>query len=407
MEEDKNLKNILILDTGKEWGGGTNSLLELLQRIDKKNYKFTVLFYHNYEKPGESDIKTEIEKLGIDFLLLNRPSQSVIAKILKELGRALLFFNQRLRRLYIFGIDYFFRIKKNVKNIIQLIRDLDIDLLYMNNQPSTNLEGIIAAEKAGIRSLLHCRIETRLNFFEVNAVNRWLTKMICVSEEVKNDFITQGINHSKCIVIHNGIDTNMVPAILPDKIRQELKVKEGEFLIGAVGSLVKRKCFNDLIDSVSYLINKKGFNQLRCLIIGEGPERESLEKKIQRYRLNERVILTGFKSDAISYINAMDVFILPSEREGFPRAVLEAMLMGKPVIASRIAGLAELVIGGKTGLLFQKGNAGELSECILNLLSSPQLRRQMGEAGRRRVIENFSIEKYVNQVSSVIKEVVG
>ena len=114
------MKNILILDTGKEWGGGTNSLLELLRRIDKKKYKFTALFYHNYCKPDEicasfnplfnkggkggfsgvSDIKTEIEKLGIDFILFKSTKQPIYAKILKEIGRAVLFFNEKLKKLF-------------------------------------------------------------------------------------------------------------------------------------------------------------------------------------------------------------------------------------------------------------------------------------------------------------------
>src|SRR3989338_8740244 len=123
----------------------------------------------------------------------------------------------------------------------------------MNNQPSTNLEGIIAAKNVGIKSLLHGRIEAELNFFEINAVNKWLTKMICVSEGVKDSFIKQGVNSAKCVVVHNGIDTTITPVVSPDKIRQELEIKDDEVLIGAVGSLVKRKRFDDIIKAISYL----------------------------------------------------------------------------------------------------------------------------------------------------------
>jgi glycosyltransferase involved in cell wall biosynthesis len=438
------MKNILILDTGKEWGGGTNSLLEFLRRINQKDYKFTVLFYQNYSKPNESDIKTEIEKLGIDFLLFKSTRQSLFPKILKEIGRTLLFFNKRLKKLYIFYIDYLFRIKKDAEGITKLLKHLNINLLYMNNQPSTNLEGIIAAKNAGIKSLLHSRIEADLNPFEINVVNRWLTKMICVSEGIKNSFVKQGVSNSKCVVIHNGIDTAITPAVSPDKIRQELGIKEDELLIGAVGSLVKRKRFDDLIKAVAYLkqgtesvlpnpesvilnlvqnlfrtglfrhlnqtlkqVQGDSLDKIKCIIVGDGPERESLQKEIDKHNLNDKVILTGFKSDAISYINAMDIFILPSEREGFPRVILEAMLMGKPVVASRIAGPTELVIEKQTGLLFQVGNIEELAGCISNLLLSSQLREEMGQTGRKRVIENFSIEKYVSEVSNILSEVIG
>ena len=87
-------KNILILDTGKEWGGGTNSLLELLKRVNKKTYSFIVLFYVNYKKGDDSCIKTEIEKLGIEFLLLKQENPPFPTKILKEIVRILCFFSK-------------------------------------------------------------------------------------------------------------------------------------------------------------------------------------------------------------------------------------------------------------------------------------------------------------------------
>ena len=455
------MKNILILDTGKEWGGGTNSLLELLRRIDKKNYKFTALFYHNYSKPnetfmsfkntmdnknnppsppfvkggmggfsGEFDIKTEIEKLDVNFILMKHSRWSLSAKILKETGRTLLFFSERLRKLYVFFIEYFFRIEEDAARIARLLKDLNIDILYMNNQPSTNIEGILAAKTAGIKSLLHSRIETELNFFEVKAVNKWLTKMICVSGGVRESFIRQGVDFSKCITVYNGIDAGTTPAIPPHEIRRELGIKEEEFVIGSAGSLVRRKRFDDLIKALGYLKAQnmttsplssaksphppfvKGgqggiFNKIKCVIIGDGPEREALKKLIEKTGLDDTVILAGFKSDAISYINAMDIFVLSSEREGFSRVILEAMLMGKAVVATNIAGPSELVVDNETGFLYKAGDVKGLSERLSKLASSLALRKDFGKAGRKRAIENFSIEKYVSRVSSIIAEAAG
>ncbi|HDH53100.1 MAG TPA: glycosyltransferase, partial [Nitrospirae bacterium] len=104
-------KKILILDTGKEWGGGTNSLLEFLRRSDSSKYQFIVLFYHNVIKSDEYSIKSEVEKLGMQFMTLKRRSQPSAVKALKELGRTLLFFSKKLKRKFIFYIDYIFRIK--------------------------------------------------------------------------------------------------------------------------------------------------------------------------------------------------------------------------------------------------------------------------------------------------------
>jgi glycosyltransferase involved in cell wall biosynthesis len=399
------MKNILILDTGREWGGGTNSLLALLQRIDKENYRFTAAFYNNCKKTGESDIRSETNKAGADFILLEQSRRSLMEKVLKEAGRILFFFNRKLRRNFIFFINYLFRIRNNADKITGLIRKLDIDLLYMNNQPSSNFEGILAAKNTGIPSLLHSRIETDLNIFEVRAVNKWLTRMICVSHGLRESFIGQGINESKCAVVYNGIDISMNPSLSPVIIRRELEINNDEILIGAVGSHVRRKRFHDLIEAIAYLVNEKGITGIKCIIAGEGPERDSLQRLISRNKLKDRVKLIGFQDDVISYINAMDIFILPSEQEGCPRVILEAMLMGKPVIACNIAGPSELVIDGETGLLIKVGDKQRLSKSIMNLVRSESLRRNLGESGKKRVIDNYSMDLYINGVSSVLQEV--
>jgi glycosyltransferase involved in cell wall biosynthesis len=401
------MKNILILDTGKEWGGGTNSLLALLHRIDKEDYKFSAVFYHNCKKTSESDIRSEMNKAGADFILIEQSARSLMEKVLKEAGRIIFFFNRRLRRNFIFFINYLFRIRKNADKITGLIKKLDIDLLYMNNQPSSNFEGILAAKYTGIPSLLHSRIETDLNIFEVRAVNKWLSRMICVSHGLRTSFIHQGIHEAKCTVIYNGIDITMKPSLSPVNIRRRLEIDDDEILIGAVGSLIRRKRFYDLIEAVAYLVNKKGITGITCIIAGEGPERDSLQSLISRNKLHDRVKLIGFNDNIISYINAMDIIILPSEQEGCPRVILEAMLMEKPVIGCNIAGPSELIVDGETGYLIKVGDRHMLSKVILDLISSESLRKNFGVSGKKRVIDNYSMDLYVNGVSGILQEVIA
>lgn len=395
---------ILILDTGKEWGGGTNSLLELLKRINKGRYNFTALFYNNYKKGSISDIKTEIEKLGIGFLLLEQKRQPAIAKILKEFIRLVFFLSKKLKKYFVFLVDYHFKIKPNAQKIAEISKNLKIDLLYMNNQPSSNLEGIIASKITGIPALQHSRIETRLNPFEVKTANLWLKKMICVSEGVKDTFAGQGIDAEKCVVVHNGIDPETKPSIPPHEIRKKWGISENDILIGTVGSLIKRKRITDLIDALSMVSNQTK-NPVRCIIVGDGPEKDSLLEYAKRKKIYDKVVFTGFQSDAISYINALDIFVLTSEKEGLPRAILEAMLMEKPVIASNITGPAELVIYGETGFLVPVRHPEVFADCVLKLIENHELREQMGEKARRRVIENFSIKKYVAGVENVFEGV--
>jgi|SRR3989344_1520580 len=414
-------KRILILDTGKEWGGGTNSLLELLKRIDKNKYHFTAIFYNNYKRGNDSNIKMEIEKLGIDFLLLKQEKQSVAAKILKELTRAMFFFSSGLKQHFIFWIDYRFRIEPNANRLKEIIERFKIDLLYMNNQPSTNIEGILAARNAGILCIQHSRTAARLNAFEVDAVNKWLRRMICVSEGVRESFVEQGINESICDVVYNGIDRNVSPMSSASEIRKNWGVGDDEILIGTVGSLMRRKRINDLIEAVGKLqmqdtrgkrhdLKPETFNlkpSFKCMIVGDGPEKEWLQAEALRHGVTDEVIFTGFQSDAISCINAMDIFVLPSEKEGLPRVILEAMLMEKPVVACDTTGSSELVVDGKTGFLVPVKKPEIMADAILKLIASADVRKKLGQNGRTMVLERFSIDSYINGVSKIFEEVLS
>jgi len=393
--------NILILDTGKEWGGGTNSLLELLKRIDRDKFRFQVLFYHNYRQGEGTDIKSAVEALGIEFSLLPQEKQSPVVKMLKETARALFFFSNELKKQAVFFIDRRTRIMNNAKLIAAILKERGAGLLYMNNQPSSNLEGIMAAKMTGIPAIQHSRIETALNSFEVRAANEGLSKIICVSEGVRNALVERGVDPAKCVVAYNGISSETVPLSSPDEIKAEWGIQGDDVLIGTVGSLIRRKRIRDLIEAFGMIEGKTG-SSIKCLIVGQGPERENLVELAEKRGLGNRVIFTGFQADAISYINAMDIFVMPSEQEGFPRVVLEAMLMQKPVVAARIRGTEELVVDNVTGRFFEKGNSGELAGCLAELLLSPRLREDMGTAGKERVVNNFSIERYVEQVSGIL-----
>ena len=230
--------------------------------------------------------------------------------------------------------------------------------------------------------------------------------MICVSEGVKNSFIRQGVEKSKCVVVYNGIDAEIVPKASRRDIRKTWGISDKDILIGTVGSLIKRKRIRDLIEAIS-MVAKRSEHPVKCIIIGKGPEKENLMTKVNERNLDSRIIFTDFQSDAISYINALDIFVMPSEKEGLPRVILEAMLLGKPVIASDITGPSELVADGETGFLVPVGKTDAIAGAILRLIENPILRERMGEKAKERIIRNFPVEKYVNDVENVFTEVLG
>lgn len=392
-------KKILILDTGKEWGGGTNSLLELLKRADRKRFRFTALFCNNYKMGAGSDISIELEKTGVGFVQLGRGKRSAYLKGMKEAVRSVLFFSSALKKKYIFSIEYINRILPDSKRIAAVLKEGGYDLLYMNNQPSSNLEGILAAKSLGVPCIQHSRIDVALNPFEADAVNNWVSRVICVSNGVKDSLVGSGVSPDKCRVVYNGIDTGARPRSGAAGLREELGIRKGSVILGTVGSLIKRKRVSLLLKAVSEL---KEF-ELACVIVGEGPEMDSLKEEARRLGIRDRVVFTGFSTDALSYINFMDIFVFPSEKEGMPRVILEAMLMGKPVIAFDVAGARELIIEGRTGFLLKEGS--HLAPAIKSLFQDRALMVKMGTTGRGRVIEGFGIDKYVKGVEEVFGEV--
>lgn len=396
-------KKILILDTGKEWGGGTNSLLELLKRMDRSRYRFTALFYNNYPLGSESDIKRELERLGVEFILLERGGARFYAKGLKEAGRALLFFSRGLKKKYVFFMEYVNRVLPDAGRIAGILKTGGYDLLYMNNQPSSNLEGILAASSLKLPCIQHSRVDVKLNPVEARTVNEWVSSVVCVSGGVRKSLVDSGVEDFRCTVVYNGIDINVKPKRDRAEVRKELGAKDGDLLIGTVGSLVKRKRVHLLIEAFARL---KDINGLRCIIVGGGPESDSLKERAKRLGVDDRVLFTGFSIDALSYINAMDVFVMPSEAEGLPRVILEAMLMARPVVSFDIVGANELVVDGVTGFLVKNGPE-EMAQKIRELISSMEKARAFGEAGRAKVVEGFGIDRYVQGVERVFEDVFG
>ncbi len=395
-------KKILVLDTGKEWGGGTVSLLELLKRLDREKYDIAALFYTNYEGAGGTDIRTALTGLGVDFVHLEL-RKKFYAKAMKEVVRGALFALPSLRKKFIAFHDYNERIEPAGRAIASVLKDGGFEMIYLNNQPSSNLEGMLAAGIAGTHCVQHARVDVDLTPAEASEVNRVVDRVICVSGGVMDSLVSAGVRAGRCTLVHNGIDPTITPARPAEEVRKGLGLEKGEFLIGTVGSLIKRKRVGLLIETTAAL--KAGGMKARCVVVGSGPEEEELREKARDLGMTDDVVFTGFSGEALSYINAMDVFVLTSLKEGLPRVVLEAMVVGRPVVAARVTGPSELVVDGRTGFLVDGANPETFAEKVRELLESEELRSAMGEEGKKRVQEHFSMDAYVRGVEKVFEEV--
>jgi glycosyltransferase involved in cell wall biosynthesis len=151
---------------------------------------------------------------------------------------------------------------------------------------------------------------------------------------------------------------------------------------------------------------------VRLLLIGKDLERggafqAELEREAERLGVRERVLFTGHRDDARALLAEADVVALPSWTEGLPLAVLEAMTQARPVVATLVGGTAEVVVDGETGLLVPPRDPEALAQAIERLLADPTLRRRLGEAGRRRVEERFSLDAMTRRVLAIYDEVVS
>lgn len=389
-------QRILMLDTGREWGGGTNSLLELLRRIDRGRFDITTCFYHDYARGEGSSISRELAALGIPFIRLPDHRQPRWAKLAKELARGLLGWHRGLRARAVFAVERTWRIHPRARQIAALLREQHFDLLYLNNQPSSNLEGYLAGEAAGVPVVQHCRIDATLNAAEITATNRVARRIICVSQGVADSLRGQGIDADNLIVVHNAIDGKQ-----PLPQAQSLPgVPAGALVVGTVGQLVKRKSVDDLLRALQEV--GAGTAPIHALIVGAGPEEQALRALAYTLGIADRVHFAGFQKQPLPWLAAMDIFVLASSKEGLPRVILEAMLLAKPVVAACSVGSTELVVNADTGFLYDHGDVTALAKHLTELANDAALRSRLGTRGRERVLADFSIERYIAGVEAVL-----
>jgi glycosyltransferase involved in cell wall biosynthesis len=206
----------------------------------------------------------------------------------------------------------------------------------------------------------------------------------------------------KVRVIPNGIDTaGTTAAASGDRIRRELGLAAERLVVVHVGEVGWRKGQEITLAAAAAL--RERFPEAVYLIAGEGGGRGELEQRAAALGLDDGTVrFLGFRSDAADILAAGDVVVLPTRREGFPNTLLEAMALGRPVLATRADGIPELVIDDETGLLVPVDDVSAFCEHLAELLAAPELRRRLGEAGRRRAIAGFARERVLDAVEDAL-----
>ena len=233
---------------------------------------------------------------------------------------------------------------------------------------------------------------------------RYVDKLIVVSHALKKKLlVNHNIPEEKIQTIYNAID---LQEYRPDafngfsgKIRNEFGIRDTEFMICAIGRMVWQKGFEFFVKALPQIVHE--VPKVRCLFVGDGPLRRSLQALTHSLNVDDRVIFTGFRSDIKNFLSALDILVVPSILEGFPMITLEAMASGKPIVATRIEGITEQIMDGRDGILVPAQNHDVIAATVLQLIKDEQLRRRLGTAARTRIERSFSFENMLKETEKV------
>jgi glycosyltransferase involved in cell wall biosynthesis len=233
--------------------------------------------------------------------------------------------------------------------------------------------------------------------------------LIAVAEAVRNDLIGGGISPDRVTVVRSGIALHQAPpGAETRRLRERLGISPEDPVLGIVAHILPHKGYDDLVQALP-LIQEK-YPQVKCLIVGRAPRGGYLGKlleRAERLTVRDRLIMVGFQEDVVPFLHAMDVFVLPSRTEGLPITILEAMAAGKPVVATAVGGIPEVVRDRETGLLVPPMEPSRLAEALMHLLEAPALAKSMGAVGRKQVETLFTMEQEARQTALVYGRVLA
>jgi len=273
---------------------------------------------------------------------------------------------------------------------------------------AANCYGRKAAFAAGVRHVIAGeRCVDRWKVWHELAIDRYLarrTERIAVnSSGVRDFYVQQRLEAEKFVVIPNGIDpAEQAPGVTRDELLRELKLPGDVRLIGAVGRLWPQKRYKDLIWSAELL--RAARDDTHLLIIGDGPQRERLEQFAEQVQVHHRVHFLGQRNDVFPLLRHLDCFWLGSGYEGQSNALMEAMLAGVPSVATDIPGNRDLVVPDQTGYLVSVGDCAEFARQTIQLLDHRDLARDMGARARRRMLDEFSVDKMVRRYAALYRD---
>ncbi len=378
--------NLLFIHSSSDLYGSDRCLLNLVSCLDRNRFEAHVIL------PDFGPLHLELKNLGIEPKVVN------VGVLRRKFLHPVRVFGY-LTSLFFGSLHLFLYIKRN-----------RISLVHTNT--SAILGGGIAAKLSGIPHVWHLR--------EILKRPRWLSRLlstyvfllsdqlIAVSEAVRDHCLKESFykRPEKIDVIYDGIDTERFsPEVSGTPFRREMGISGDQILVGMVGRVNRRKGHDQFLEAAGEVIREN--LAARFIMVGDAYRGEeflvqALEDQLKSNPLHGKIFLTGFRKDIERVHSGFDILVHPSPwPESFGLVVAEAMASGKPVIATNLGGINELMIDGETGVLVHPLDRSRLAEAIKKLVNDRELRETMGRAGRKRIIEGFSMADFKKKMDRV------
>jgi glycosyltransferase involved in cell wall biosynthesis len=347
---------------GHMMGGGQWSLYYLIKHLNKE------IFFPIVVCPEEGELSDKMRAAGAEVICV-------------DVGR--------IRYLNPFII----------KRLIAIIKERQIALIHTDSTTETFYAGI-TARMTRVPLVWHIRVSDREWLLD-KIFSSFSTRLILVAHALSRRFPwLEG--SPKMLVIYNGIDLKEFDKVPFSSLREGFNISEDTVLLACIGRIEERKGQEDLIAAMRDIDNAK------LIIVGKGDERYTMRLKelSELLGISERVIFADYRRNIPSLLKNIDILVFPSIKgEGFARVILEAMAAGKSVIATDDAGNPEAVTSGVSGYIVPAGDIPALVEKIRLLVHDKEKRNAMGQAGRKRVEEFFTIQQNVKSIQNVYLDI--
>lgn len=295
--------------------------------------------------------------------------------------------------------------------LYRLFRKEKVDIVHTHNF-SPLLYATIPARLAGVKALIHTE-HARTAFPDVKrrmvaerCLSFFADRFTAVSPQVKRDLIYhEKISPEKIQMIWNGIDT-VLPTVSrqPEQVRRDLGISKTAPIVGVCCRLMAQKGVRYLLEAAPAIL--RDHPEAVFLIVGDGDLRSSLQELAGTLGVGKHVVFTGFRSDVYDLLGAFDVYVLPSLFEGTPLGLLEAMLLSKCAVVTRVGSNAEIVQDDVSGKLVEAEQPNQLSDAVRRLLTNRKMREEIGQKARERVLALFSLSRMINEYELLYESLV-